>query len=59
MTDLPPHPAARPSAAISPRQIVDWLVSDAPRLEMGAFVDGLGWRMRGAGVPLDRLANPF
>lgn len=55
MTDLPPHPAARPSAAISPRQIVDWLVADAPRLEMGAFVDGLGWRMRGAGVPLDRL----
>lgn len=56
MTDLPaPSSYERPQSEMTPREIVDWLVADAPRLEMGAFVDGLGWRMRGAGVPLDRL----
>lgn len=40
---------------MAPQEIVNWLVADAPRLEMGAFVDGLGWRMRRAGMPLDRL----
>ncbi len=37
------------------QEIVTWLVADAPRLEMGAFVDGLGWRLREAGMTLDRM----
>ena len=44
-----------PPAAMTPQEIANWLVAEAPRLEMGAFVDGLGWRLRRAGMPLDRL----
>ncbi|MEW5420373.1 adenylate/guanylate cyclase domain-containing protein [Amorphus sp. 3PC139-8] len=42
-------------APVTPEAIVDWLVAEAPRLEVGAFVDGLGWRLRRAGMPLDRM----
>ncbi len=35
--------------------IVDWLLTDARALVFPALVDGFAWRVRAAGVPLDRL----
>jgi adenylate cyclase len=41
-----------PQAADS---IADWLLTDARRLVFPALVDGLAWRLRASGIPLDRL----
>ncbi|MDQ0314089.1 adenylate/guanylate cyclase domain-containing protein [Amorphus orientalis] len=56
MTDQTPSSETSPAASrLAPEVIVDWLVEEAPRLEAGAFIDGLGWRLRRAGMPLDRM----
>ncbi len=53
-------PAAEPRGAAGDtmreaRTIADWLIAEAPRLDVAAMIDGLGWRLRAAGVPLDRF----
>lgn len=57
MTDTPTAPFSMHTAAapLEVQAIVDWLVAEAPRLEVGALVEGLGWRLRRAGMPLDRF----
>ena len=46
-------PAARPAGAAD--GIRDWLLTEGVRLTMTALVDGIGWRLRAAGMPLDRF----
>lgn len=41
--------------AATANAIVDWLLTEARSLVVPAFIDGFAWRLRAAGVPIDRL----
>lgn len=45
--------------ASSAERIHEWLVDEANKLDTAALVDALAWRLRAAGVPLDRFSFNF